>query len=78
MAKMTAAKKSALAKRIDEHANSLANYLAEHTLDKLGDWDFYGVLGDDLTDKQYDEACQQVLLSVAKKWIASHKRRGRI
>ena len=78
MAKMTAAKKAEIAELVDAQARVLARYLVEHSLDKLWDWDFNGALGDNLTDKQYDQACQQVLLSVAKKWIASHKRRGRI
>lgn len=76
MAKLTTEKKKLIAEAVEMHAKAFADELVDHMMDKLGDWDFYGVLGDDLTDKQYDEACQQVLLSVAEKWIASHKRRG--
>lgn len=80
MAKMTAEKKLEIERAVADAAQRLLeNEYALRWLDaKLGDWDFYGACGDDLTDAQYEKACQAVARKVAEGWIASLQKKGRI
>lgn len=80
MAKMTPEKKAELARVVDEAATRLLenDYAIRYVEDKLGDWDFYGACGDDLTDAQYERVCLAVVKKVAEGWLASLGKRGRI
>ncbi len=78
MAKMTPEKKQQIEVAADRVAEDTAHEFAVHVMDKLGDWDFYGECGDDLTDDQYEKACHLVVRKIAEKWIASLQKKGSI